>query len=152
MMARNTAEVSLSGKDAHPLDCEDAAIRPTLSIGSSPSKSDSPFPVAPPGPDDPIATPTIAAIYMRQGLPRRALQVYRDLLRGDPANEELRRRAQELEEAIRAEEESEYLATESEAAGRSAGEGGAPVSPAARRIEVLTRWAEAARRRKANVQ
>lgn len=37
----------------------------------------------------PIATPTIAEIYERQGFLKRALGVYRDLLQRDPANQDL---------------------------------------------------------------
>jgi tetratricopeptide (TPR) repeat protein len=48
----------------------------------------------------PIATPTIADIYIRQGFPRRALKVYHDLLQADPGNRELREKFATLKKRI----------------------------------------------------
>jgi hypothetical protein len=41
---------------------------------------------------EPISTATIAEIYIRQGFLVKALKVYRDLLRADPQNEQLRQK------------------------------------------------------------
>ncbi len=46
---------------------------------------------------DALQTNTLAELYLRQGLVQRALEVYRAMLRLDPANERLRRRLEELE-------------------------------------------------------
>ena len=49
---------------------------------------------------EPITTATIAEIYIRQGFLRRALKVYRDLLRADPHNETVRQKLVALKERI----------------------------------------------------
>src|SRR5690606_1683688 len=49
---------------------------------------------------EPITTATIAEIYIRQGFLRRALKVYRDLLRADPRNEVVRQKLLALKERI----------------------------------------------------
>ncbi|WP_432821205.1 tetratricopeptide repeat protein [Trichloromonas sp.] len=49
---------------------------------------------------DPISTATIAEIYIRQGFPEKALKVYRDLLRADPQNADLRQKLVALKERI----------------------------------------------------
>ncbi len=46
-----------------------------------------------------LATPTLAAIYEQQGLIRQAAAVYREILKGDPDNEDARARLAELEAA-----------------------------------------------------
>lgn len=51
-------------------------------------------------PADPISTPTIAEIYIRQGFLGRAMKVYRDLLQADPRNEEIRQKLLDLKERI----------------------------------------------------
>jgi pentatricopeptide repeat protein len=43
-----------------------------------------------------LQTNTLAELYLRQGLVDRAVEVYRAMLRVDPANERARRRLQEL--------------------------------------------------------
>ena len=48
----------------------------------------------------PIATATLADIYIQQGFSERALKVYSDLLAEDPANTEIRRRYDELLQQI----------------------------------------------------
>jgi tetratricopeptide (TPR) repeat protein len=50
----------------------------------------------------PIATPTIAEIFERQGLLQRALGVYRDLLQKDPANQDLLQKYRNLKGRIAA--------------------------------------------------
>lgn len=44
-----------------------------------------------------LATPTLAEIYLQQGLPARAAEVYRAILRGDPGNAEAVARLAEIE-------------------------------------------------------
>ncbi len=44
-----------------------------------------------------LATPTLAELYLQQGLPARAAQVYREILRGDPGNVEAVARLAEIE-------------------------------------------------------
>lgn len=52
------------------------------------------------GSDVPIATLTVAEIYERQGLHRKAYKVYFDLYRIDPGNQQLRRKLEELKHLI----------------------------------------------------
>lgn len=61
-------------------------------------------PEGPPGGAEPpetgiLATPTLAEIYMQQGLPSKAAEVYREILKGDPENAEARIRLAHLEKA-----------------------------------------------------
>lgn len=44
-----------------------------------------------------LATPTLAEIFLQQGLAGKAAEVYREILRGDPGNEEARHRLAEIE-------------------------------------------------------
>lgn len=138
---------------AASLKPEDAAIRRMLSSLEKEGGGAAvpPAPAASAG--APIATPTIAEIYLRQGLPERALQVYRDLLRVDPDNGEVRRKLEELEEKIRMEEGRLRAEETPEPEAESA----SPAEPAAassqaRQMEALARWLESARRRRRNVQ
>ncbi|HET9480681.1 MAG TPA: tetratricopeptide repeat protein, partial [Candidatus Polarisedimenticolia bacterium] len=68
-----------------------------------------------------LATPTLAEIYVQQGLPEQAAEVYREILQGDPAHDEARTRLGEIEAALR-------QRPDPEAAGRR------------RRIEALQGW------------
>jgi tetratricopeptide (TPR) repeat protein len=49
---------------------------------------------------EPIATATLAEIYIRQGLPQKALKVYRDLLKLEPHNDQLRQKLILLKQQI----------------------------------------------------
>ncbi|MDX9708174.1 MAG: hypothetical protein RBT64_01350 [Trichloromonas sp.] len=49
---------------------------------------------------EPIATATLAEIYIRQGLPQKALKVYRDLLKVEPHNDQLRQKLILLKQQI----------------------------------------------------
>lgn len=49
---------------------------------------------------EPISTATIAEIYIRQGFPEKALKVYRDLLRAEPQNDQLRQKLVDLKEQL----------------------------------------------------
>ncbi|HEY7746110.1 MAG TPA: tetratricopeptide repeat protein [Desulfuromonadales bacterium] len=108
---------------------------------------------------DPISTPTIAEIYIRQGFLGRAMKVYRDLLQADPHNEEIRQKLVELKHRMEAHKsapetapatmvEPSAAADEGARAFESAGrEGGA-----AQQVAVLTRWLESISRRRADVR
>ncbi len=52
---------------------------------------------------EPIATATIAEIYIRQGFPQKALKVYRDLLRAEPQNDQVRHKLVQLKQQIESE-------------------------------------------------
>jgi len=49
---------------------------------------------------EPIATATLAEIYIRQGLPQKALKVFRDLLKVEPHNDQLRQKLILLKQQI----------------------------------------------------
>ena len=49
---------------------------------------------------DPLATATIAELYIEQGFMKKALKIYRDLLDANPDNEELRQRIVDLKHRI----------------------------------------------------
>ena len=51
--------------------------------------------------DESLNTPTLAEIYFEQGLYGKALDIYQDLARKDPANETIAKRLSEVEEAYR---------------------------------------------------
>jgi hypothetical protein len=77
-----------------------AAVRPE----PGPAPPPAPVPPAPPGPAEasaPAATPfpssTLAELYLKQGLVERAVEVYRQLLVEEPANERARSRLGEIE-------------------------------------------------------
>jgi tetratricopeptide (TPR) repeat protein len=98
---------------------DDAAVKKTLnSLAGTPSASrpaaNNPLPPKsqPPSPPSspsspkagaPISTPTIAEIYIKQGFPKRALKVYRDLLEADPHNEMIRQKLVALKRSLAAE-------------------------------------------------
>jgi tetratricopeptide (TPR) repeat protein len=54
--------------------------------------------------DPPIATATIAELFVRQGLLSQACQVYRDILQVEPENEEVRQKLSALERELAGEE------------------------------------------------
>jgi tetratricopeptide (TPR) repeat protein len=62
---------------------------------------DEPAPVAAaPAPDEPIASGTLAELYFNQGFPRRAVEVYQQVLSREPGNERARARLAELEASL----------------------------------------------------
>lgn len=103
---------------------------------------------------DPISTPTIAEIYIRQGFFGRAMKVYRDLLQADPHNEEIRRKLIELKERIEAQKVAPAPTAPAEPAVTMLDD--VPV-PAAEEVTetaqlaVLTRWLDAINKRRADV-
>ena len=76
-------EASLKTGPGEPLEAV-AAVPPTKEA------------VTPPEPE-PLATPTLAEIYLQQGLKQKAIEVYREILKGDPENTEALGRLSELE-------------------------------------------------------
>jgi tetratricopeptide (TPR) repeat protein len=108
---------------------------------------------------DPISTPTIAEIYIRQGFLGRAMKVYRDLLQADPHNDEIRQKLVELKQRIEAQRSApaaaatttvEVPAPAEEAAG--AFEAAAREGESAQQVAVLTRWLDSISRRRADVR
>jgi tetratricopeptide (TPR) repeat protein len=73
------------------------AVVPEASLPDEP-------PMEKPVAGEPIATSTIAEIYVRQGLLKRAMKVYRDLLKIDPHNQEVRAKLIELKGRVEAQE------------------------------------------------
>ena len=61
-------------------------------------------------PAPPLATRTMAELYIRQGFTGRGLEVYRQLVERDPENPELQRRLEELESVARGDTLGEDLA------------------------------------------
>lgn len=131
---------------------------------AAPSVATPSLPVEPPA--DPISTPTIAEIYIRQGFLGRAMKVYRDLLQADPHNDEIRRKLVELKQRIEALkaapapaapaepamimlEDALAPAAEAETETETAAPGAETTAP---QLAVLTRWLDAISRRRADVR
>ncbi len=93
--------------------------------------------------EKPIATTTIAELYVSQGLLTQACQIYRDILHSDPHNSSVRSRLIALEQRLAADVQAE-----------SAEEPEPPVQPAreAEILATLQRWLQAARLRRDYVQ
>jgi tetratricopeptide (TPR) repeat protein len=110
---------------------------------------------------DPISTPTIAEIYIRQGFLGRAMKVYRDLLQADPHNEEIRQKLVELKLRIESQKASPAAAapailpaTMVEVAAEVAGasETAVRAPETAQEVVILTRWLDSISRRRADVR
>lgn len=119
---------------------------------------------------EPIATVTIAEIYIRQGFPEKALKVYRDLSRDNPRDERLRRKLIDLKQEIEASMsplavepiprgplmEMPEVATKAHAMpGTELPESVAALEPLPENplVDILTRWLDAiSRRRTAHVR
>lgn len=146
--------------DAAPLATEPAGTTPDLSvIGSFHAEENEAAQSvelgreAPIG-QDPLATATMAELYVSQGFTERAIGIYRDLLAANPHNAKLRTRIAELVASSEREEASERIPVPSgavsgetfaggEKAPEVGGEGGeTPV------VAVLERWLENIRRRR----
>ncbi len=78
---------------------------------------------------EPISTVTIAELYIRQGFPKRALKVYRDLLQADPHNEEIRQKLVDLKQQILEQEGSGKAGSAPPAGDVPAANAAAAVSP-----------------------
>jgi tetratricopeptide (TPR) repeat protein len=59
-------------------------------------------PPAPPAPEEPIASATLAELYLNQGFPQRAIEVYQQVLTREPGNVKARARLGELEASLAA--------------------------------------------------
>jgi tetratricopeptide (TPR) repeat protein len=77
-------------------------------------------------PAPPLATRTMAELYIRQGFTDRGLEVYRQLVGRDPENPELRRRLEELESVARGETPGEDVPVVGAAAPDAPATGGPP--------------------------
>lgn len=101
--------------------------------------------------DAPIATATIAEIYVKQGLLGKALNVYRDLLKADPGNSALAGRYRELERQISGGEAPAPVSVAAPAAKEDR-----PVVSAARNedqvLAELSSWLDAIRDRREDVR
>lgn len=95
----------------------------------------------------PIATATIADIYIRQGFPEKALKVYADLLLTEPDNRELRERHDRL--AITLGREVSSMAAE---VADATADAASPADVDAALIAVYERWLAAIEQRRAHVQ
>jgi tetratricopeptide (TPR) repeat protein len=73
--------------------------------------------------DSALPTPTLAELYLEQGMPGKALSIYEKILEGDPGNSEIRRRLMGLR------------------GGQAASE-----SPSGRKIRALQGWLELLKR------
>ena len=110
---------------------------------------------------EPIATPTIAEIYLRQGLPHRALKVYRDLQKAHPESDEFRLKLTEVEKLLHSQVAAEKGAvpvaevpqTPVSVPAMSAEPEKIPslVDAEDRRLKILNNWLDAIRRRKHDV-
>ncbi|MFA5516078.1 MAG: tetratricopeptide repeat protein [Desulfuromonadales bacterium] len=141
-------------KDAAKLAPDDSFIKKMLS-----SLPPEPAPNAPNEEEDegkdnePIATSTIAEIYLKQGLPQRALKVYLDLQKNHPDNTELRRKIAEIKLLIQPQANTGAAMVEEPAPGApteafAVAQGDAHIG---RRAEMLNGWLAAIRRRKQHV-
>jgi tetratricopeptide (TPR) repeat protein len=84
-----------------------------------------------PSPTLGLATETLADLYAKQGFGDRAVEIYRELLRQDPARADLRQKLEQLQMAAPA-------SPAAEVPGQGRGDG----------VALLERWREAARQRK----
>lgn len=55
----------------------------------------------------PLSTATIADLYLSQGFPEKALEIYSELLKGDPANIELRQQLETIQRMLAAEKQAD---------------------------------------------
>jgi len=88
------------------------AESPEIPRAAPPSEPATPSPVAPETPagsenvgesgGQPLSSATLAELYLQQGLLERAIEVYREVLEGEPANADARARLAELEASLRA--------------------------------------------------
>lgn len=141
------------------------SVAPAAPIRSSPAPA-APAPGSRPS-TDPISTPTIAEIYIRQGFLGRAMKVYRDLLQADPHNEDIRLKLVELKQRIALQKTSPAgappQALSPETSLMAAAPGPVAVNQPlsgeeqrneslARQLLELSRWLDSISRRKSDVQ
>ncbi len=102
-------------------------VAPAEAVAESPVLAAPPATVAPPPGD--LVSPTLAELYFKQGFTDKAVDVYRQLLEREPANERLHRRLAELQAVAAG--GSEGSAAPGEGAGASPAR---PADVAARRV------------------
>ncbi len=123
----NRGEARKLLEQAHRITPDDVAVVEMLAVlkkesvePSAPETAAGPSAPAQPAnkATEPISTATIADIYIRQGFLVKALKVYRDLLRVDPHNDQLRQKLIALKERLAGEgaEEGGVLIGDSEVA------------------------------------
>jgi tetratricopeptide (TPR) repeat protein len=93
--------------------------------------------------DAPIATSTIAELFVKQGLLSQACQVYRDILQADPDNGQVRAKLIELEERLTSNSQPEIIDEQASLAASA---------PQAEPLATLQRWLIAVRLRREHVQ
>lgn len=93
--------------------------------------------------DAPIATTTIAELFVKQGLLSQACQVYRDILEADPDNAEARGKLIELEGRLSADSQAEAVVEQEPLAATTVEE---------EQLATLQRWLNAARLRREHVR
>lgn len=94
--------------------------------------------------DPPIATVTIAELFVRQGLLSQACQVYRDILQVEPENEEVRQKLSALERELAGEEPERVADRSVETVQDPPKENSLTEEP----LVVLQRWLATIRRRR----
>lgn len=104
----------------------------------------------------PIATATIADIYIRQGFPEKALKVLADLLQAEPGNGEIRKRYESLKRQLAA---SEQASVDLASAGEKRAPEALEVATVSnkegrdgRLLAACNRWLAAVERRRAHVR
>jgi len=88
--------------EAQPVTQPEPAA-PAVAAEPEPVPEPEPAPGPEPGPalePGALATPTLAEIYLQQGLTEQAIEVYREILQGDPANKEAATRLAEIEATL----------------------------------------------------
>ena len=77
--------------------------------------------------DDPIATKTLAELYLSQGDPKKALEIYHEILRRDPSNPEVLKAIDKLNGRVAEDSQGRPSVSAREA-------------PTSERIRVLQEW------------
>lgn len=122
----------------HMLNRLSAVVEEPISAAATTPQADQ----APPA-EAPIATTTIAELFVKQGLLSQACQVYRDILQADPDNSQARAKLIELEGRLTSDSPPEVAGQQESLA--------APVTPT-EPLATLQRWLAAARLRREHVQ
>jgi tetratricopeptide (TPR) repeat protein len=137
------------------------AARPAVTAAPSVVQTENPQPAqAASDAEPPIATATLAEIYERQGLLRKAFKIYRELYQADAKNRELYDKLISLKQRIEAGEEGASPATTSPVAtlapaqeqSMSPPEAPTGPTPDEKTVEVLNRWLASIRRRREHVR
>jgi tetratricopeptide (TPR) repeat protein len=125
-----TAEVSRV-PGVEPIPVVEAEVVPEVEAFVEPE------PVVEPQP--PLASPTLAELYLNQGFTDKAIEVYRQLLEREPGNERARARLMEIEALDRHLRAEELRGAPARAEAPPALSPAAPADPRARRREAIER-------------